>query len=153
MRVVLIGIGVVCLILLGCDPEKEYNAHNPDLSNLVPHAFNKFHLKGLRGTVTDLASDQRHFLTGLYRAYLPSMSFEGQICRSEGLNLSCVDSTSAQPFLILLNQTQTKAQFSGSWGIVLELSGEAAEVNDGLRLKFSTSQHQNFDVQLSEFTN
>ena len=146
----------VYFLLTGCDPEKEFNPANPVLSQTVPHPFNEFHLKHLGGSVLDQASQQRLNLSGIYMAYQPSMSFEGQICFEQGApstNFTCEGNPSSQSFQILLNQNQTQATFSGRWGRLVEIEGVAAELNGGLNLRFNNDQHQNYEAELSLLSN
>ena len=262
MKALVLFVGIIYLVIVGCDPEKEYNPAHPDLSPVISYPFNQFHLKNLKGKVENRNSKQRYNLVGEYKAYSPVMSFEGLICEervayylmidrfevfdsanlsnaiSVPLNdligqtlsstrgfkfyvlrvkeadsqnpntiigvyipdpnnlfaqsgellktqnqgsgylyhvtaaipgttshvsfgetvtgiddgISCDGNSGAQNFGITLNQIQLKAQISGKWGVISQISGEAMVTGSGLNLKFSSDQHENYvaDLQMVE---
>lgn len=250
-------------MIVGCDPEKEYNPANPDFSQAPSSPFDQFHLKSLVGKVENRNPMQRYNIVGQYQAYSSVMSFEGLICeerteyylkidkfevfKSGNLNnkisvplknlvgqtlvstrgfkfyvlrvkeaddqnpnsligvyipdpnnffaksgellstqnlggnfdvyqittaipgttphinfvdsvtgiddgISCDGNSGAQNFEIILSQIQLKAQISGKWGVIPQISGEAAVIGNTLKLKFSTNQHENYmaDLQMVE---
>ncbi len=156
MKLLICFIVAIYFVLIGCDPEKEFNPANPDLSQTVPHPFDKFHLMNLGGTVVDQASKQRYNLSGTYTAYQASMNFDGTICREQGspsLNFSCQGNSSSQSFHIILYQNQNQATLSGRWGRLVEIEGLAADLAGDLSLRFNSTQHDNFDVRLSVLSN
>lgn len=142
---------VILLWFWGCSPHTEPN--NLSYASVPSSAFRLFHLHTLQGDIKG-EDGTLYRLSAQYSAYSSVQSLDGQICslkiQGPSANGDCAGNSSAQSFRILLTPLEEQASFTGSWGRITQIQGQARFLNgSSMRLQFFNNKPRNFSGTIS----